>query len=211
MQLDGVRVAEPLLQGEGAPSREGHGVADRRRHQQRVVALGRPATGEDVPHPGDQRGERRHGLGEDRVSRRLVLAAPQQHRVATVERVELAEACPQAIERIDDPGPRRRIGRWVGGEVGPGAGREERPLVREVAIHGQPADAGSLRDRGDRGQGPDLRVAGDRRLDDPPPGVILPLGAALHLVPASHVPPVPHARTGSMIQDVPRCSDACPE
>ena len=64
---------------------------------------------------------------------------------------------------------------------------EERPLIREVRVHGVSLNAGPLRDRHDRRpRGADGRVQVDGRFDDPLPRLRLTLGAPLELVLPTH-------------------------
>ena len=68
-------------------------------------------------------------------------------------------------------------------EVLTAAGARQRRLVGEVTVDRDPPDAGALGDLADRrGVRADRLVQLDRGVDDPLPGLVLPLGAALQLV-----------------------------
>ena len=63
------------------------------------------------------------------------------------------------------------------------AGAEERAIVGEVPVHGEPLDAGALRDRADRrAQGAELAVEIDGRIDDALPRLRLAERPLLELV-----------------------------
>ena len=115
---------------------------------------------------------------------RLVAQQADVHRLgAAVERVQLAQGRSRPFGRILDRRPRPRVRRWVRRTPVRRAGGEQRVLVREVPVDGRAADAGALGDRADRGlRRAELLVQRDGALGDPPPRLLLELGAALHPV-----------------------------
>ena len=124
--------------------------------------------------------------------------------VRVVPRVALAQPQPQALARIGDLPPALDVGEGVLREVVAAARAEEGLLVREVAIHRDPADAGALGDLADRRlRGADRLVELDRRFDDPLPGLVLLLRATLQLVSCGS--------SQTMIQDVSRNLTRVPE
>src|SRR5437667_4349062 len=72
-------------------------------------------------------------------------------------------------------------------DVLPAAGARECRLVGEVTVDGHPPDLRALGDLTHRrGLRSDRLVQLDRGLDDPLPGLVLALGAALELIGAAH-------------------------
>src|SRR4051794_19506691 len=187
-QLDGVVVPEPLLVRQRAPGRKRERVADRSADVLRAATAQAAARDEVVPDCRQVAVE----VAEPALDGRHERLVPQEARIhglrAAVERVQLAEDCTRSPRRVLDRRPRPRVRRRVRRTPVRRAGGEQRVLVRKVAIDGRAANAGARCDRADRRlRGTDLLVQGDGAFRDPPPGLFLELGAALHPVRAFFV------------------------
>src|SRR4051794_27738982 len=169
-QVDRGLLAQALRPDERAPRLELERVADGGAHGRAA----RQAAGELVGErllPGALRLEEgRIHLGVAGEHRELVL-------VGGVPAVDRPERGAQALDRVLDAGPGRRLGERVArGPVG-GAGGEERVVVGEVGVDRVPLDARALGDRAQRRpRGAERRVQVDRGLDDTLPGLRLLLG-----------------------------------
>ena len=100
-----------------------------------------------------------------------------------VEPVQVGQAGAQPGGRVADLGPGAGVGELLPGDPVRGARAEQRVVVGEVPVDGQPGYPGLLRDGGDGGRGrPDAAVQGDGGLHDALPRLVHLLGPAAHPV-----------------------------
>ena len=110
---------------------------------------------------------------------RLVAQEARVHPLGpSVERVELAQRGRGALRRVLDPRPGARVRRRVRRLEVRRAGREQRLVVGEVAVHGRAAHARALGDGADRRpRRAELLVQRDGALGDPQARLLLEVGA----------------------------------
>ncbi len=183
-QLERLLVGELLLASEHAPGVEAERNRDPGAQQFPPAASFPPRLGKHLRGVLPVCVVRRYdrvvaGVGEDVSDHGLSRA---------VVGVRLAQPSPQPLDRVAYGTPAVGVRKGVALEVLAAARARERRLIREVAIDGHPSYLGALGDLAHcRGRWSDRLVQLDRGLDDPLPGLVLALSAALELIGAAHL------------------------